>query len=183
MNELHKAYQILGLDPGSSKETIQRRWKRLAMVWHPDRFPNEEGKKDAEEELKKINHAKDVLWKHFESSEHRAIGCDCQPAATRVESGSTSGTNKSGSGPGPGRRSAGDPEEEAKRRDAERRRRAAEEAARQAQQQQQQQQQQSFQQAQQQEISQQKEQIRWKVALVGSGIAKLSPGAMGLTRL
>lgn len=163
MNDLHKAYQILGLEPGSSKETIQRRWKRLAMVWHPDRFPNEEGKKDAEDELKKINHAKDVLWKHFESSDHKATGCDCQPGVAGAQSGPSSDPNKSGRGPrpGPGRRTGGDPEDEAKRRDAERKRRAAEEAARQAQQQQQQ----AYQSAQQQEISQQEEQIRWKIAL------------------
>jgi YD repeat-containing protein len=165
MNELHKAYQILGLDPGSPKETIQRRWKRLAMVWHPDRFPNEEGKKDAEEELKKINHAKDVLWKHFESGSHRASGCECQPGATDEQSGQTAG-HRSGPSPGPGRSrtGGGDPEDEAKRRDAERKRRAAEEAARQQQQAQEKAQQQSYQTAQQQEISQKEDKLRWKVA-------------------
>lgn len=167
MNELHKAYQILGLDPGSSKETIQRRWKRLAMVWHPDRFPNEEGKKDAEEELKKINNAKDILWLHFESGSHKSNGCECQASANNEQSGQQSGENRSGHGrgpgPGPGPRKGGDPEEEAKRRDAERQRRAAEEAARKQEQAQAQAQQQSFREVQQQEAS---DQLRWKVALV-----------------
>ena len=167
MNELHKAYQILGLDPGSSKETIQRRWKRLAMVWHPDRFPNEEGKKDAEEELKKINNAKDVLWKHFESGAHKSNGCECQPSANNEQSGQQSGENRSGHGrgpgPGPGPRRGGDPEDEAKRRDAERQRRAAEEAARkQEQAQAQQAQQQSFRE---QQASEKGDQLRWKVAM------------------
>jgi curved DNA-binding protein CbpA len=36
-------------------EAINRRYKRLIMVWHPDRFQNVEGKADAEEEFKKIN--------------------------------------------------------------------------------------------------------------------------------
>jgi curved DNA-binding protein CbpA len=65
MNELHKAYAVLGLDPGSSMESIMRRYKRLIMVWHPDRAPTPDHKEFAEEELKKINNAKDVLTKHF----------------------------------------------------------------------------------------------------------------------
>ena len=44
MSDLYKAYSILGLEPGSPMEIIQRRYKRLIMVWHPYRFQNEEGK-------------------------------------------------------------------------------------------------------------------------------------------
>ena len=61
MNELHKAYAILGLEPGSTMDSIMRRYKRLIMVWHPDRAPTKEHKDFAEEELKKINNAKDLL--------------------------------------------------------------------------------------------------------------------------
>jgi curved DNA-binding protein CbpA len=75
MSEIHKALHVLGLESGASQETIQRRYKRLIMVWHPDRFPNDEGKKDAEEELKKINNANDILKKHF-ATNHRASGCE-----------------------------------------------------------------------------------------------------------
>ena len=82
MNELHKAYAVLGLDPGSSMESIMRRYKRLIMVWHPDRAPTPDHKEFAEEELKKINNAKDVLTKHFGASGgHRATGCECQAGA------------------------------------------------------------------------------------------------------
>lgn len=164
MNQLHEAYSILGLKPGSSKETILSRWKRLAMVWHPDRLPTEEGKKDAEEELKKINNAKDVLWKHFESGAHKASGCECQPGGPNQQQEQNTGQQKTGPGPGPKRKSHPDPEEEAKRRDAERQRRAAEEAASQQQQAQQQARQQSYQAAEQQETSQKGESLRWKVA-------------------
>ncbi len=164
MNKLHEAYSILGLKPGSSKETIQKRWKRMAMVWHPDRQPTEEGKKDAEEELKMINHSKDVLFEHFESGEHKESGCECQPGAATQQQEQNTGQQKTGPGPGPGpkRRTHPDPEEEAKRRDAERQRRAAEEAVRQQQQAQQQQaRQESYQTAQQQEKS---DNLRWKIA-------------------
>lgn len=136
MSEIHKALNIFGLEPGASREAIQTRYKRLIMVWHPDRFPNEDGKKDAEEELKKINNANDVLKKHFETS-HRATGCECQSPAGGTTSG-TSGSNQqkhSGPGPGPGtkRKPDVDPEAEARKRDAERARKAAaDEAARKA---------------------------------------------------
>jgi len=55
MNELHKAYQALGLEPGAALDIIKRRYRRLALVWHPDRMSSADAKREAEEELKKIN--------------------------------------------------------------------------------------------------------------------------------
>ncbi|MGI0135400.1 MAG: J domain-containing protein, partial [Candidatus Micrarchaeaceae archaeon] len=78
--KLAKAYFILSLEPGAPLDKIIKRHKRLIMVWHPDRFPTEDGKKDAEEELKKINNAKDDLKNHFENN-HKASGpCACKPS-------------------------------------------------------------------------------------------------------
>jgi hypothetical protein len=161
MSEIHKALAIFGLDPGSSQDAIQRRYKRLIMVWHPDRFPTDDGKKDAEEELKKINNANDVLKKHFASG-HRASGCECQKPAAGAEQ------RTHGPGPGPHRK-ADDAEAEAKRRDEERRKKAAaEEAARKAAEQQQQQQKKAtettFQQAQRQQDELKWNKIRWQIA-------------------
>lgn len=164
MNPLHEAYSILGLKPGSSKETILSRWKRLAMVWHPDRLPTEDGKREAEEELKKINNAKDVLWKHFESGAHKSTGCECQPGSASQGADQNTNQQRTGHGPGPKRSRNPDPEEEARQRDAERRRRAAEEAAQQQQAQEQARQEKSYQAALQQEIAQNKEKLRWKIA-------------------
>lgn len=165
MSEIHKALAIFGLEPGASQDAIQRRYKRLIMVWHPDRFPTEDGKKDAEEELKKINNANDVLKKHFASG-HRASGCECQkPAAS-----SSAGTDQRGHGPGPGpHRKPDDAEAQAKQRDEERKRKAAaEEAARKAAEHQQQQQQKaaqtSFEQAQKQQEELKWNKIRWQIA-------------------
>lgn len=91
----------MGLEPGAALDKVTRRHKRLIMVWHPDRFPTADGKKEAEEELKKINNAKDDLKNHFEK-DHKASGsCPCKPSA-----GSTSqaGQSSGQTGPGPGRR-------------------------------------------------------------------------------
>lgn len=165
MSEIHKALAIFGLEPGASQDAIQRRYKRLIMVWHPDRFPTEDGKKDAEEELKKINNANDVLKKHFASG-HRASGCECQQPATS----SSAGTDHRGHGPGPGpHRKPDDAEAQAKQRDEERKRKAAaEEAARKAAEYQQQQQQKAaqstFEQAQKQQEELKWNKIRWQIA-------------------
>ncbi len=165
MSEIHKALGIFGLDPGVTQDAIQRRYKRLIMVWHPDRFPTEDGKKDAEEELKKINNANDVLKKHFDSG-HRLSGCECQQAAT-----ASGGANQQRHGPGPGQhKRPNDGEAEARRRDADRRSKAAaEEASRKATEQQPKSQQQPtpqehYQYAQRQQEELKRNKIRWQIA-------------------
>lgn len=101
--KLQKAYFVMGLEPGAPLDKVTRRHKRLIMVWHPDRFPTADGKKEAEEELKQINNAKDDLKHHFER-EHKTSGpCPCKPSpGSTSQSGQSSG--HSGPGPGPGRR-------------------------------------------------------------------------------
>lgn len=133
--KLQKAYFVLGLEPGSPLDSINRRHKRLIMVWHPDRFPTEDGKKDAEEELKKINNAKDDLKKHFDQS-HKASGaCACKPSQGASTQSSNQGSGRSGQGPGPGpgkRKTTQEnnrEEAEAQRRSREREAQAAAEAA------------------------------------------------------
>lgn len=135
MNELHKAYAVLGLEPGSSMESIMRRYKRLIMVWHPDRAPTPEHKEFAEEELKKINNAKDLLAKHLGTGGgHKATGCDCQPEAAKTTGGTRSSSTGSSAGPGPGYHRTKTAEEKyqeeqaAKQRDSERKAREEEEA-------------------------------------------------------
>lgn len=81
MNDLHKAYTALGLEPGAPFEPVKRRYRRLALVWHPDRMTNADAKRDAEEELKRINNNYEKLRKHFESEHRSGPSCRCQPAA------------------------------------------------------------------------------------------------------
>lgn len=174
MNELHKAYAVLGLEPGSSMDSIMRRYKRLIMVWHPDRAPSPDHKEFAEEELKKINNAKDVLTKHFGANGgHRATGCDCQPGAGAAASeGSRSSSGGTG-GPGPNyhrSKTADDKyqeEQAAKKRDAERRAREEAEANAKRQQEQYKQQstQQSMESAMQQQAALRDEKLRWQISI------------------
>ena len=131
--KLQKAYFVLGLEPGAPLDKITRRHKRLIMVWHPDRFPTADGKKDAEEELKQINNAKDDLKNHFEKNHKPSGSCDCKPSAGASSQNADQGTRTGGPGPGPGKRKTTQEthreEEEAQRRSREREARAAQEAA------------------------------------------------------
>lgn len=51
-------YQVLGLERNASEEDIHKAWRKLALKYHPDRNG---GSKEAEEKLKQINVAHDVL--------------------------------------------------------------------------------------------------------------------------
>lgn len=176
MNELHKAYAVLGLDPGSSMESIMRRYKRLIMVWHPDRAPTPDHKEFAEEELKKINNAKDVLTKHFGASGgHRATGCDCQAGAGAAAGTGTRSSSSGSAGPGPGpnyhrSKTADDKyqeEQAAKKRDAERKAREEAEANARRQQEQYTQHatQQTMESAMKQQAALQDEKLRWQISI------------------
>jgi curved DNA-binding protein CbpA len=171
MNELHKAYAVLGLEPGSSLESILRRYKRLIMVWHPDRAPSLEHKEFAEEELKKINNAKDLLNKHFGAGGgHKSAGCACQPEPDKPTGSST--RSSAGSGPGPNYQRNKSTDEKyredqaARKRDAERKAREEQEAnAKRAQEQQQKASQQNMESAMQQQKALSDEKLRWQISI------------------
>lgn len=54
-------YSVLGVDRNASENDIKRAFKKLALKWHPDRFPDEGEKKKAEEKFKEISEAYGVL--------------------------------------------------------------------------------------------------------------------------
>jgi len=53
-------YEILGLKKGASKDEIKDAYRKLALLWHPDRVAPEK-KKEAEEKFKEISEAYAVL--------------------------------------------------------------------------------------------------------------------------
>jgi curved DNA-binding protein CbpA len=58
------------LKSGASLDQVKKAWRDLVMVWHPDRFPNNESlQRKAGERLKEINAAYEMLKQHLGSSE------------------------------------------------------------------------------------------------------------------
>lgn len=97
MNKIQAVYQKLGVAPGSSLDAAKKRYRQLAMVWHPDRMPTPEGRRTAEEELKQINNAFDCLKKHFETDHRQGPACECQPTASNPQTGNqNNGHGKAG---------------------------------------------------------------------------------------
>lgn len=96
MNKIQAAYQKLGVAPGSSLDVVKKRYRQLAMVWHPDRMPTPEGRRTAEEELKQINNAFDSIKKHFDSDHRQGPNCECQSNASNQQTGTQNQNNGCG---------------------------------------------------------------------------------------
>src|SRR6266480_819933 len=61
-DEISRCYRLLGLEPGASLEEVQKAYRDLVQVWHPDRFTsNERLQSKAQEQLKEINLAYEYL--------------------------------------------------------------------------------------------------------------------------
>ena len=52
-------YNILKVNRNATDDDLRKAYRRLAMIWHPDKNPN--NKKDAEAKFKQISEAYDVL--------------------------------------------------------------------------------------------------------------------------
>ena len=65
-DDLAHWYKILELEPGASLEEVNQAYKDLAVVWHPDRLPQDSLRLQAkaQEKLKEINNARDRLREH-----------------------------------------------------------------------------------------------------------------------
>ncbi|MBK9144442.1 MAG: J domain-containing protein [Candidatus Melainabacteria bacterium] len=65
MIDLTPYFNILGLPPDATWDQVEQRYRTLVIFWHPDRVSSQHHKALAEEELKKINNAKDKLKEHW----------------------------------------------------------------------------------------------------------------------
>ena len=71
MIDLTPYLNILGLPAGATWDQVERRYRTLVIFWHPDRVSSPHHKALAEEELKKINNAKDKLKEHWRDWQNR----------------------------------------------------------------------------------------------------------------
>jgi curved DNA-binding protein CbpA len=63
MGELERCYEILGVKPSASMAEVNKAYKTLVVIWHPDRIEkhNTSLLATAERKLKELNHARDTL--------------------------------------------------------------------------------------------------------------------------
>ncbi len=63
MVDLNACYRLLELKNGATLAEINQAYKRLALVWHPDRQPQDDASRqqEAQEKLKQLNQARDHL--------------------------------------------------------------------------------------------------------------------------
>ncbi len=67
---IERAYEVLELRQGATAAEAADAYRDLVSVWHPDRFSHSERlSRKAEEKLKDINRAYEILRKHLEAAQ------------------------------------------------------------------------------------------------------------------
>ena len=67
-------YQVLGISPSASQEEIREAYMKLVKKYHPDRYQDSNLKKQAEDKMKQINAAYDMLTKKQSGSSSSSYG-------------------------------------------------------------------------------------------------------------
>jgi DnaJ-class molecular chaperone len=92
--DIRKCYEILELRPGYVEDDLKQAYKDLVQVWHPDRFAhNPRLREKAEDKLKQINTAYEVLDQALSDRAQRQIATNAAQAAARANAA------RSGNGP------------------------------------------------------------------------------------
>lgn len=67
-------YEILGVNKNASQEEIKKAYRKLAMQYHPDRYTDEQQKKEATEKFKEISEAYAVLSDETKRAQYDRFG-------------------------------------------------------------------------------------------------------------
>ena len=87
MRNFKDYYQVLDLEPGSSKEDIKKAYRKLAHKWHPDKFLNQPDQlKEARSKFELIKEAYEELL----NSDYASDGPEAKNAKSRVSARSGS---------------------------------------------------------------------------------------------
>lgn len=64
-------YEVLGVSPNDDEETIKKAYRALVKKYHPDRYANTPLAEEANEKLKDINRAYDIIMGESSQSQYR----------------------------------------------------------------------------------------------------------------
>ncbi|OIP68589.1 MAG: hypothetical protein AUK43_15175 [Oscillatoriales cyanobacterium CG2_30_40_61] len=79
---MEKYYKILDLEPGVSLEEVRQAYRHLALIWHPDRYPQDSPlQTQAEAKFKEISHAYETLKTHLSHPTSPAPSAPSAPSA------------------------------------------------------------------------------------------------------
>lgn len=78
--DIRTCYETLELKPDASIQDVKQAYKDLVNIWHPDRVSNNPRlKQKAEEKLKQINAAHEVLLSHLNSRQEGPVAVEKAP--------------------------------------------------------------------------------------------------------
>jgi curved DNA-binding protein CbpA len=101
-DDLAHWYRTLELEPGASLEEVNQAYKDLAVVWHPDRLPQDSTRlqEKAQAKLKEINNARDRLREYQadkSTKSHHNGSSRSQTTSTKTDQASSARTNRASS--------------------------------------------------------------------------------------
>jgi DnaJ domain len=83
MDEIRRAYAVLGVQPGVAPAQLRLRYKTLVKQWHPDHFAADpQGQAEATVKMRQINDAYRTLLKHLvvdDGVQHTPVGSPPPP--------------------------------------------------------------------------------------------------------
>lgn len=77
--DIEKCYEILEVNKDATQEQVRQAYKDLVNIWHPDRVSNNPRlKQKAEDKLKEINTAYEIVNSHFSASNRNVRESDAR---------------------------------------------------------------------------------------------------------